>query len=49
MLNPGLNLTRVSFSFVEKHFLGQLSLIFIEHPIINLFTKRIKLNLRYKC
>ena len=49
MLNPGLNLTWVSFSFVEKHFLGQLSLIFIEHPIINLFTKRIKLNLRYKC
>ena len=21
-LNPGLNLTRVSFSFVQKHFLG---------------------------
>ena len=23
VLNPGLNLTRVSFSFVQKHFLGQ--------------------------
>ena len=30
-LNPGLNLTRDSFSFVQKHFLGQFSLIFIEH------------------
>ena len=47
-LNPGLNLTRVSFSFVQKHFLGQFSLIFIEHRIINLLTKRIKLNLLYK-
>ena len=44
-LNPGLNLTRDSFSFVQKHFLGQFSLIFIEHRIINLLTKRIKLNL----
>ena len=48
VLNPGLNLTRVSFSFVQKHFLGQFSLIFIEHRIINLLTKRIKLNLLYK-
>ena len=48
MLNPGLNLTRVSFSFVQKHFLGQFSLILIEHRIINLLTKRIELNLLYK-
>ena len=47
-LNPGLNLTRVSFSFVQKHFLGQFFLIFIAHRIINLLTKRIKLNLLYK-
>ena len=47
-LNPGLNFTWVSFSFVQKHFLGQFSLIFIEHRIINLLTKRTKLNLLYK-
>ena len=47
-LNPELNLTRVSFSFVQKHFLGQFSLIFIAHRIINLLTKRIKLTLLYK-
>ena len=35
-LNPGLNLTRVSFSYVQKLFLGQLSLLFLELPIINL-------------
>jgi len=47
-LNPGLNLTPVSFSFVQKHFLGQFSRIFMEHRIINLLTKRTKLNLLYK-
>ena len=47
-LYPGLNLTSVSFSFVQKHFLGQFSRIFIEHRIINLLAKRIKLNLLYK-
>ena len=47
-LNPELNLTRVSFSFVQKHFLGQFSLICIAHRIINLLTKRIKLTLLYK-
>ena len=47
-LNPRLNLTLVSFSFVQKHFLGQFSLIFIEHQIINLLTKITKLNLVYK-
>ena len=41
-------LTRVSFSFAQKHFLGQFSLIFIEHRIINLLTKRIEQNLLYK-
>ena len=48
MLNPELNLTQVSFSFVQKHFLGQFSLIFIEYQIINLLTKRTKPNLLYK-
>ena len=42
-LNPGLNFTRVSFSFVQKHFLAQFSLIFIEYRTMNLLTKRIKL------
>ena len=41
-------LTRVSFSFIQKHFLGQFSLKFIEHRIINLLTKRIEQNLLYK-
>ena len=27
-LNPGLNLTRVSFPFVQKHFMGQFFLLF---------------------
>ena len=40
-LNPGLNLTWVSLSFVKKHFLRQFSLIFIEHRIINLLTKEL--------
>ena len=35
-LNPGLNLTRVSFSCVHKHFLRYFSLLFLELPIINL-------------
>ena len=35
-LNPGLNLTCVSFSYVPKHFLGQFSLLLLELPIINL-------------
>jgi len=53
-LNPGLNLTRVSFSFVLKHFLAQFSLVFIGHRIINnnnnnnnnntLFLKRVARN-----
>ena len=47
-LKPGLNLTRVSFSFAQKHFLGQFSLIFIKHWIINLLAKRNELNLLYK-
>ena len=34
--NLGLNLTRVSLSCVQKHFLGQFSLLFLELPIINL-------------
>ena len=32
----------------SNHFLGQFSVIFIEHRISNLLTKRIKLNLLYK-
>ena len=47
-LNPELIFNRVSFSFVQKHFLGQFSLILIEHRIINLLAKRFKLNLLYK-
>ena len=35
-LNGGLNLTLVSFSCVQKHFLWQFSLLFLELPIINL-------------
>ena len=37
-LNPGLNLTRVSISFVQKHFLGQFSLLFLRasnHQLVN--------------
>ena len=29
-------LFRVSYSFDQKHFLGQFSLLFLEHPIIKL-------------
>ena len=36
VLNLGLNLTRVSLSCVQKHFLGQFSLLFLELPIIKL-------------
>ena len=35
-LNPGLDITRLSFSCVQKHFLGQSSLLFLVLPIINL-------------
>ena len=35
-LNPGLNLTLVSFSCAQKHFLGEFYLLFLELPIINL-------------
>ena len=38
-LNPGLNLTRVSFSFVsQKHFLGYFSLLFLrasDHQLVD--------------
>ena len=40
-LNVRLNLTEVSFSCVQKHLLGQFSLLFLQLPIINLYTKRI--------
>ena len=40
----GLNFNRVSFSFIQKHFLGKFSLYFLDHPIIIFYTKRIKLN-----
>ena len=46
--NLGLNLTRVSLSCVQKHFLGQFSLLFLELPIINLLTKRIKTEMLFK-
>ena len=35
-LNLGLNLTPVSFSCAQKHFLGLFSLLFLELPIISL-------------
>ena len=35
-LNPGLNLTLVSFSCAQKHFLGEFHLLFLELPIVNL-------------
>ena len=41
-LNLALNFTLVSFSCAQKHFLGSFSLLFLELPIINLLTKRIK-------
>ena len=39
-LNPGLNLNQVSFSCVQKL---KFSLVFLELPIINLQTKKLKL------
>ena len=48
MLNPGLNLTQVSFSCVQKHFLRKFSLLFSELPIIILWTKRIKTEMLFK-
>ena len=48
MLNPGLNLTQVSFSCVQKHFLRKFSLLFLELPIIILWTKRIKTEMLFK-
>ena len=35
-LNPGLNLTWMSFSFVKAHFVGSFSLLFLKLPIVNL-------------
>ena len=43
-LNPGLNLTRVSISFVQKHFLGQFSLLFLRASNHQLVNKTIKLS-----
>ena len=37
-LNPGLNLTQVSLSFAQKHFLGQFSLLFLRassHQVVD--------------
>ena len=46
--SPSVKFTLGFFFFVQKHFLGQFSQIFMEHRITNLLTKRIKLNLLYK-
>ena len=46
--SPSVKFNLGFFFFVQKHFLGQFSRIFIEHRITNLLTKRIKLNLLYK-
>ena len=48
VLNPGLNLTRVSFLMFKSIFLDNFLCCFWEHLIINLLTKRIKLNLLFK-
>ena len=47
-LNPGLNLTRVSVSCVQKHFPGSFSLLFLELPFFNLQRKRIKTEMLFK-
>ena len=47
-LNPRLILTLVSFSCAQKHFLGEFYLLFLELPIINLQTKRIKTEMLFK-
>ena len=39
-LNPGLNLTQVSLSFVQKHFLGQFSLLFLRASSHQLVDKK---------
>ena len=39
-LNPGLNLTRVSFPFVQKHFLGQFFLLFLKASYHQLVDKK---------
>ena len=36
VLTHGYILTRVSFSFYQKHSLGKFSLFFLEYPIIKL-------------
>ena len=46
--SPSVKFNLGFFFFVQKHFLGQFSQIFMEHRITNLLTKRIKLNLLYK-
>ena len=35
-INPGLNLTWVSFPCIQKHFLQKFLVLFLELPIINL-------------
>ena len=41
-------LTQVSFSFYQKHSLGQFSLFFLQYPIIKLQAQRITLNLLFE-
>ena len=36
----GLNLFLVSFSFVQKHFLGYFFLFLLEYPIIKLYVQK---------
>ena len=48
MLNPGLNLTRVSFFLFKSIFGDNFLPYFEEHPTINLMTERIKVNLLFK-
>ena len=47
-LTPGLNLILIYFSCIQKHFLEQFFLLFLELPIINWQTKRIKTEMLFK-
>ena len=46
--NSGLNFNLGFLFFVQKYFPGYFSLFFIEHQLITLHAKRIKLNLLFK-
>ena len=47
-LNPGLNLTRFLSHLFKRIFSDNFLCYFEKHPIINLLTKRIEVNLLFK-